>query len=324
MERAARRHGKKTKSSQFSPETTGDATIERMLRPQQPSPSPTPKTFATSTPGTLPRAARFAKRVHITTPTQQPERVTIPTRKIVKIKAKDYNLNFDGSDVEDFIKRAERIASIEGANERDLAMQIAFWSEDKDIRYEIEGMPGYEMEDWDQLKKEMISKWGKVEPERRHRKDSLTRLFNQTQQEGGVKSLSQYRKFIGEYDIISKYLLKYGYIKKENDYHEDVFDSLSPEIRSSVTKEMIKDRTMVQARDGGYILPEMDILKTYIEAESEEAVAIKGKSQLSKSDEIKSKKQTRFQDESWEEVIKKMKDITKKIKNPPAQEAHVN
>ncbi|MBW0522462.1 hypothetical protein O181_062177 [Austropuccinia psidii MF-1] len=81
-------------------------------------------------------------------------------------------------------------------------MQIAFWSEDQDIRYEIEGTPGYEKEDQHQFKKEMISKWGKVEPERRHRKDSLTRLFNQAQQEGGVKGLSQYGKFIGEYDII--------------------------------------------------------------------------------------------------------------------------
>ncbi|MBW0532179.1 hypothetical protein O181_071894 [Austropuccinia psidii MF-1] len=266
MERPARRHGKKTKPSQFSPETTGDATTERILRPQQPSPSPTPKTFATSTPGTLPRAAIFAKRVHITTPTQQPERATIPIRKIVKIKGKDFNLSFDGSDVEDFIKRAERIISIEGANERYLAMQIAFWSEDKDIRYEIEGIPGHEMEDSDQLKKEIISKLGKVEPERRHRKDSLTRLFNQTQQEGGVEILSQYRKFIGEYDIISKYLLKYGYIQKENNHQEDLFSSLSPEITSSTTKERIKDRTMVQARDGGYILPEMDILRNYIEA----------------------------------------------------------
>ncbi|MBW0547377.1 hypothetical protein O181_087092 [Austropuccinia psidii MF-1] len=115
-------------------------------------------------------------------------------------------------------------------------MQIAFWSEDKDIRYETEGIPGYEMDDWDQLKKEMISKWGKVEVEGRHRKYSLTRLFNQTQQEGGVKK-----------------------------------------IRSSVTKEMIKDRAMVQARDGGYILPEMDILRNYIEAELEAAVVIKGK-----------------------------------------------
>ncbi|MBW0541754.1 hypothetical protein O181_081469 [Austropuccinia psidii MF-1] len=236
-----------------------------MLRPQQPLPSPTPTTFVTSTPVKLPRATRFAKRVHIKTPTPQPERVTIPTRKISKIKAKDFNLNFYGRDVEDFIKRAERIASIEGANERDLAMKIAFWSEDKDIRYEIERMPGYEMEDRDQLKKEMISKWGKVEPERRHREDSLSILFNQTQQEGGVKSLSQYRKFIEEYYIISKYLLKYGYIKEENDSHIDVFDCSSPEIRSSATKEMIKDRTMVQARDGGYTLPEMDILRNSIE-----------------------------------------------------------
>ncbi|MBW0580343.1 hypothetical protein O181_120058 [Austropuccinia psidii MF-1] len=173
-----------------------------MLRPQQPSPSPTPKGFTTSTPGTFPRAARFAKRVHITKPTQQPERATIPITNIVKIKAKYYKLNFDGSDVEDFIKRPERIASIERANERDLDMQIAFWSEDQDIRYEIEGIPGYEKEDWDQLKKEIISKWGKVEPERRHRKDSLTRLFSQARQEGGVKRLSQYRKCIGEYDII--------------------------------------------------------------------------------------------------------------------------
>ncbi|MBW0533150.1 hypothetical protein O181_072865 [Austropuccinia psidii MF-1] len=143
MERAAKRHGKKIKSIQLSPQTTGDATIEIMLRPQKPSPSPTPKTFEKSTPGTLPRAAIFAKRLHITTPTQQPKRASIATRNIVKVKAKYYNLNFDGSYVEDFIKRAYRIASIEGANERDLAMQIAFWSEDKDRRYETEGIPGY-------------------------------------------------------------------------------------------------------------------------------------------------------------------------------------
>ncbi|MBW0576322.1 hypothetical protein O181_116037 [Austropuccinia psidii MF-1] len=68
----------------------------------------------------------------------------------------------------------------------------------------------------------------------------------------------------------------------------------------------------------------MNILRNYIEAELEEEVVIKGKSQLSKSDEIKSKKKTRFEDESWEEDIKQTKDITKKMKNPPAQEAHVN
>ncbi|MBW0479949.1 hypothetical protein O181_019664 [Austropuccinia psidii MF-1] len=112
MERDLKRNGKKTKSSQLSPETTGNGTIERLHRPQQPSPSQTPKTYKNSTPGTLPRAARFSERVPITTPTQQPERVKITTIKIVKIKEKDYSFNFDVSDVEDSIKRAERIASI--------------------------------------------------------------------------------------------------------------------------------------------------------------------------------------------------------------------
>ncbi|MBW0504549.1 hypothetical protein O181_044264 [Austropuccinia psidii MF-1] len=81
---------------------------------------------------------------------------------------------------------------------------------------------------------------------------------------------------------------------------------------------------MVQERDGGYILPEIYIIRNHIEAELEEAVVIKGKSQLSKSDEIKNIKKTRFEDESWEECIKQMKDITKKIKNPPGEDAHIN
>ncbi|MBW0508899.1 hypothetical protein O181_048614 [Austropuccinia psidii MF-1] len=81
---------------------------------------------------------------------------------------------------------------------------------------------------------------------------------------------------------------------------------------------------MVQARDGGYILPEMAILRNYIEEELETAVVRQGKSQLSKSDEIKSINKAIFEDESWVEVIKKMQDITNKTKNSPAQEDHVN
>ncbi|MBW0506455.1 hypothetical protein O181_046170 [Austropuccinia psidii MF-1] len=38
----------------------------------------------------------------------------------------------------------------------------------------------------------------------------------------------------------------------------------------------------------------------------------------------KSRKKTRFEDESWEGIVKKMKYIKNKIKNPPAQEAHLN
>ncbi|MBW0482218.1 hypothetical protein O181_021933 [Austropuccinia psidii MF-1] len=87
---------------------------------------------------------------------------------------------------------------------------------------------------------------------------------------------------------------------------------------------MIKDRTIVQERYGEYILPEMDILRSYMKAELEAVVVIQEKKKLSKSDGIKSREKTRFEDEIGAYVIKKMKDITTKIKNVLAQEAHVN
>ncbi|MBW0563216.1 hypothetical protein O181_102931 [Austropuccinia psidii MF-1] len=80
---------------------------------------------------------------------------------------------------------------------------------------------------------------------------------------------------------------------------------------------------MVQARDGGYFLPEMDILRDYIQAELEAAVFIKVKSHLTNSDGIKIKIKTKFEDKSWEEIIKQVKYITKKIRTPPAQQPPV-
>ncbi|MBW0554890.1 hypothetical protein O181_094605 [Austropuccinia psidii MF-1] len=53
---------------------------------------------------------------------------------------------------------------------------------------------------------------------------------------------------------------------------------------------MIKERAMVQALVGGYIIPRLDILKLYIEQDF------------------------------WDEVIKQVKEITQKIKNPPQPE----
>ncbi|MBW0477956.1 hypothetical protein O181_017671 [Austropuccinia psidii MF-1] len=87
---------------------------------------------------------------------------------------------------------------------------------------------------------------------------------------------------------------------------------------------MIKERTMVQARNGGYILPERDILRNHIEEELEAEVVLQGKSKFSNSDEIKSKNKKLFEAKIWEEVIQQMKDIKKKIENPKAQEAYVN
>ncbi|MBW0564988.1 hypothetical protein O181_104703 [Austropuccinia psidii MF-1] len=107
-----------------------------------------------------------------------------------------------------FIKNIERIAQIEGATEEYLAMQMAFWTADSKISNAIEAMPGYEGENLTQLKKDHINKWRRVEPERRYIKGSLLKLFNDTQDNGGISTLSHYKTFIGEYETIITYLLR--------------------------------------------------------------------------------------------------------------------
>ncbi|MBW0528203.1 hypothetical protein O181_067918 [Austropuccinia psidii MF-1] len=135
-------------------------------------------------------------------------------------------------------------------------------------------MPGYEEADWTKQKKDLIAKWGRLEPERRYRQDSLIQLFNDTQDEGGVDTLSEYKKLIGEYETIITYLSRYKYIPQENMFHENVFDCLSADIKAAIAKEMMKDNVMVREEDGGYLIPPMRILKKYIEQELEGRILV--------------------------------------------------
>ncbi|MBW0464508.1 hypothetical protein O181_004223 [Austropuccinia psidii MF-1] len=80
---------------------------------------------------------------------------------------------------------------------------------------------------------------------------------------------------------------------------------------------MIKGRAMFQALDGGYIIPRLDILNSLIEQDSEAKVLIKQK-EISKPKSLE--KKTIFEDESWDEVSKQVKEPTHKIKNSPYQE----
>ncbi|MBW0567717.1 hypothetical protein O181_107432 [Austropuccinia psidii MF-1] len=127
----------KNKSSSYTPQTSTleeQTTLPRSFRPHG-SPSSNPRPMATSTPYT-----------------EKIQKIPRNTTPIVKIRAKDYNVWFDGKDVERFIKKADNIAETEGESGRDIARQIAFWIKDEEINYHIEGMQGYETADWDQLK----------------------------------------------------------------------------------------------------------------------------------------------------------------------------
>ncbi|MBW0589890.1 hypothetical protein O181_129605 [Austropuccinia psidii MF-1] len=151
---------------------------------------------------------------------------------------------------------------------------MEFWTTDSKIRDAIEAMPGYEEGNWTQLKKDLITKGGRVQPERRYRKDLLVQLFNDTQDEGEISNLSQYKRFMGGYETIITYLLRYKYIPQENMFHEDLFDCLSADIKGAICKEMIKENVMVRAEDGGYLITPMKILKKYIEQELEARVLV--------------------------------------------------
>ncbi|MBW0513432.1 hypothetical protein O181_053147 [Austropuccinia psidii MF-1] len=123
-----------------------------------------------------PRPQTHQRRALLSTPTNPSpfqHEILRQERPVVKIKAKDYNPNFNGEEV-------EKIAHIKGAGEESLAIEMEYWTTDSKISDSIEAIPGYEEGNWNQLKKDLITKWGRVEPERRYRKDSRINLFSDT------------------------------------------------------------------------------------------------------------------------------------------------
>ncbi|MBW0515808.1 hypothetical protein O181_055523 [Austropuccinia psidii MF-1] len=156
----------KNKSSSYTPQNSPLEEQTRLPRSfrQHGSPSPYPRPMATSTPYTEQRPSTLPRRVNISSqiPTTLNQEIPKNITPIVKIRAKHYNLRFDGKDVKGFINKVENIAEIEGESGRDIARQIAFLTKDEEISYHIEGMPGYETAHWDQLKVDMKRRWGTV------------------------------------------------------------------------------------------------------------------------------------------------------------------
>ncbi|MBW0467849.1 hypothetical protein O181_007564 [Austropuccinia psidii MF-1] len=178
-------------------------------------------------------------------------------------------------------------------------------------------MPGYETGDWEQLKLDMKRSWGTVSPEERYKLSSITQLFTNIQQKGGIRNMTQYKRLIGEYESIINYLKRYQHIQGDINHNQEALACLSSSVQESIYKDMIKDKAMVQALDGGYIIPRLEILKLYIEQDLEVKCLVQQKEfSQPKSQE----KKARFEEESLEEVLKQMKELTQKIQNPQPQE----
>ncbi|MBW0563409.1 hypothetical protein O181_103124 [Austropuccinia psidii MF-1] len=122
----SKKKDKRREKSSYTPGASpSEPTLPRNVRHEYSPISPTPGARATSTPETEPKPQNIPRRVFVTTPNNpSPLQQQVPRkeRPVVKIKAKDYNLNFDGEEVEKFSKKVERIAQIEGETDEDLAM----------------------------------------------------------------------------------------------------------------------------------------------------------------------------------------------------------
>ncbi|MBW0576759.1 hypothetical protein O181_116474 [Austropuccinia psidii MF-1] len=133
-------------------------------------------------------------------------------------------------------------------------------------------------------------------------------------------SLSQYKKFMGEYETIVTYLLRYRYIPQDNMFHEDLFDCLSADIKGAISKEIIKGNFLVRAEDGGYLIQPMKILKKYIEQELEARILVTKRfsSLRDKGRNVTEKKnKVHFKGEAFpgiNEAFNKIKETTKSLK----------
>ncbi|MBW0536303.1 hypothetical protein O181_076018 [Austropuccinia psidii MF-1] len=98
----SKKKGKRREQTSYTPGASpSEPTLPRHVRPEDSPISPTPGPRATSTPATEPRTQNIPRRVFVTTPNNpSPLQQKVPRqeRPVVKIKAKDYNLNFDGGE----------------------------------------------------------------------------------------------------------------------------------------------------------------------------------------------------------------------------------
>ncbi|MBW0561705.1 hypothetical protein O181_101420 [Austropuccinia psidii MF-1] len=230
--------GQRRVSKSYTPGgNPSEPTLPRHVRPEESPSSPTPGPRAASTPATEPSLQRNKRGAFFSAPTYPSplqHQILRRERQVVKIKAKYYNLNLNLEEVKKFISKVERMAQIEGSREEDLLMEMSFWTSDSKISDDVEAIPGYEEGSWNQLKKDLIHKWGRVDRERRYKKESLINVLNDTQDAGGISTLSQYKGFIGEYETIITYLLRYKYMPQDNMFHEDFFGFLYAEIEGAI------------------------------------------------------------------------------------------
>ncbi|KAA1091588.1 hypothetical protein PGT21_036008 [Puccinia graminis f. sp. tritici] len=192
------------------------------------------------------------------------------SRRVVKIKPLDKELFFDGTNmpIEKFIKRYERAGEADGASATDLAKQIISFVRGGDLKDEVEEMEGYETVEWEELKKQLLDRFGKSLPLVKYTKQDLKDLVNTAAKKGGIQTLEEFKIFRSKFEMITHYLVRMGYNSDLEDFRELLLEALSLPLETAVTdRELVRDNKMRVSKDGGDILPVTKIIVQYIQRE---------------------------------------------------------
>ncbi|KAI7954064.1 hypothetical protein MJO28_006611 [Puccinia striiformis f. sp. tritici] len=196
----------------------------------------------------------------------KPEIKLLDEQKGVMLDTKKTNLLFDGTEVELFIKRVEKVALLQKAGGQDVAYQLPFIITNRKLSEAVEQMEGHETGDWELLKKELIRKWGRATPLRRYKEDVIPRLIQKAQENKGIRTRIEYHKFIGEFEEIMDYFTRMDYNNLNLHSGDPLWKALSIELKKEVIKELAHTKKLKTTKDGRNIIPDLDTLKKYVEA----------------------------------------------------------
>ncbi|KAA1102443.1 hypothetical protein PGTUg99_034798 [Puccinia graminis f. sp. tritici] len=241
----------------------------------------------------------------------------VDEEKGVVLDTRKLNLDFDGSEVELFIKRVEKIASLHKAGGQDVALQLPFMIKDKKISECIENMEGHENRDWELLKKELIRKWGRATPLRRFNENSVSTLVSKYMDKGGIQTKEEYRTFIGELEEILAYLTKMDYEDVNATSGEPLWKAISTEMRRDVAKELAHDKKLKKTKDGKALVPKLEVLKDYVEASLsvyDLDVGIPKAKPATKESENKREVQSKTKSDSGTDKVKALEEEIKKLR----------
>jgi vacuolar-type H+-ATPase subunit I/STV1 len=121
----------------------------------------------------------------------------------------------------------------------------------------MEDMEGYEKKNWEELKKEMLEKWG--QSEQRYRESDLDRLAEEMAGKGGVVTREQYGKYVSSFDWILRYLNRNEIVTDTPGAVKRTFIKAFPkEMRERAARQLFERNLVKRSKDGGVIvLPDM-------------------------------------------------------------------